>query len=187
MTSYVSPDVDIRRRRLLGVGLRADLVSDLDLARDVVLESGSDGSDLATVSGVDNLCQCLAVGLTTLRGTDVFNQRFGFLGLSALASQTSPVLAREGVRSAVAEFLSSDPRVRRIVELQADNPMQPPQGAGRRSLDVRVVIETVSGESAQVATGGLATGADWGVLALDPAGTVELSGGAASQVRTGDS
>lgn len=164
MTSYTPPDIDIRRRRLLGVGLRADLVSNADLARDVSLVTTDAGKDLATVVGADNLGQCLAVGLTTLRGSDVFNQRFGFLGLGALVEQTSPVLAREGLRCAVAEFLGSDPRVRRIVDIQADNPMAAPTGANRRVLDVRVSFEAVSGESTTISTGGLASGADWGAL-----------------------
>ncbi|MFL6139702.1 MAG: hypothetical protein ACJ74O_18165 [Frankiaceae bacterium] len=168
MTSYTAPDADIRRRRLLGVGLRADPVSSADIARDVSLVPSAGGKDLATVSGIDNLVQCLAVGLTTLRGSDVLNQRFGFLGLTPLTEQTSPVLAREGVRSAVAEFLASDPRVRRIVDLQVDNPMDPQTGGDRRTLDVRVGFEAVSGETATLATGGLASGRDWGTI--DPAG-----------------
>jgi hypothetical protein len=168
MTPYTPPDAEIRRRRLLGTGLRADLVSNADIARDVALVPSAAGKDLATVSGVDNLVQCLAMGLTTLRGSDVFNQRFGFLGLTPLTEQTSPVLAREGVRSAVAEFLASDPRVRRIVDLQVDNPMAAQSGADRRILDVRVGFEAVSGETATLTTGGLASGRDWGVI--DPAG-----------------
>jgi hypothetical protein len=170
-TSQSSPDLEVRRRRLLGVGVKADLVSAADLARDVSLVSTGDGVDLDTVVGIDNLCQCLAIGLTTLRGTDVFNQRFGFLGLTPLTEQTSPVLAREGVRSAVAEFLASDPRVRRIVDLQAGNPMDAPTGAGSRTLDVTVRFEAVSGDAATVATGGLANGADWGAIATGSAST----------------
>jgi hypothetical protein len=168
MTSYTAPDADIRRRRLLGVGLRADLVSSADIARDIALVPSAGGKDLALVSGIGNLVQCLAIGLTTLRGSDPLNQRFGFLGLTPLTEQTSPVLAREGVRSAVAEFLASDPRVRRIVDLQVDSPMAAQTGAGRRTLDARVDFETVSGETATLTTGGRASGRDWG--AVDPAG-----------------
>jgi phage baseplate assembly protein W len=164
MTSYTAPDVEIRRRRLLGVGLRADLISSADIARDIAVVPSAGGKDLATVSSIDNLTQCLAIGLTTLRGSDVFNQRFGFLGLTPLATQTSPVLAREGVRSAVAEFLASDPRVRRIIDLQAGNPMTAPSGAGRRTLEVRVSFEAVSGEATMLTTGGLASGGDWGAI-----------------------
>jgi hypothetical protein len=164
MTSTDSPDAEIRRRRLLGVGVRADLVSSADVLRDVVLTDSAGGKDLALVVGIDNLGQCLAVGLTTLRGSDVFNQRFGFLGLTPLTQQTSPVLAREGVRSAVAEYLASDPRVRRILDLQVDNPMSAPTGGDRRVLDVRVSFEAVSGDTASLTSGGLASGADWGAV-----------------------
>jgi hypothetical protein len=158
-----SAELDVRRRRLLGIGVRADLISIDDLARDLALSTSENGVDLAPLVGIDNLCQCLAIGLTTLRGSDVFNGRFGFLGLTPLTQQTSPVLAREGVRSAVAEFLASDPRVRRIVDLQVDNPMNAPS-SGNRTLDVTVRFEAVSGDAASVATGGLASGADWGAI-----------------------
>lgn len=174
-TSPDGAEVEVRRRRLLGVGIRADLISQADLARDLNLADTGNGVDLAPMAGIDNLCQCLAVGLTTLRGTDVFNQRFGFLGLSALTGQTSPILAREGVRSAVAEMLASDPRVRRIVDLQVDNPMNAPS-AGGRVLDVTVRFEAISGDAASVATGGMASGADWGAIA---AGS-DQAGGASS-------
>lgn len=176
----LTPDLAIRRRRLLGVGVRADLVSTGDVARDVALAPGPGGVDLATVEGIDNLCQCLAVGLTTLRGSDVFNQQFGFLGLTPLTQQTSPVLAREGLRSAVAEFLASDPRVRRIVELHVDDPLSAPSGSARRVLDVQVTFETVSGDPTTLGTGGLATGGEWGAIPLDPSGETQLTGGAAT-------
>jgi len=156
------PDQHIRRRRLLGVGLRADLVTTADSARDIRFADSGFGCDLAMIEGVDNLCQCLAIGLTTLRGSDVFNQRFGFLGLTPLSEQTSPILAREGVRGAVAEYLASDPRVTRIVDLQVSNPMETPAGAFRRVLDVRVDFETVGGDVGEVSTGGLASGQRWG-------------------------
>jgi hypothetical protein len=165
MTGPVSDaELMLRRRRLLGLGVRADLVTTADLARDLVLSRTGTGVDLAQITGIDNLCQCLAIGLTTLRGTDPFNQRFGFLGLTAMTEQTSPLLAREGIRSAVAEFLASDPRVRRIVDLQLDNPMSAPL-AGSRSLDVTVRFEAISGEAVTATTGGLASGADWGAIA----------------------
>jgi hypothetical protein len=161
---------DVRRRRLLGVGVRADLVSPADIARDASLRRSSTGVDLEQVVGIDNLCQCLAIGLTTLRGSDVFNQRFGFLGLSALTEQASPILAREGVRSAVAEFLATDPRIRRIVDLQLDNPMDPPP-PGSRALTVTVRFEAVSGDSVTAATSGIALGASpAAVAAVLPSG-----------------
>jgi len=164
MTSPEPADADIRRRKLLGVGLRADLISRADVARDVSLTVTETGTDLAVVEGFDNLCQDLEVGLTTLRGSDVFNQQFGFLGLSPLTSQTSPVLAREGVRAAVAEFLVSDPRVRQITDVQLDNPMGDPPGRWRRTLAVRVAFNTITGETAAISGVGLASDKSWGAV-----------------------
>jgi hypothetical protein len=171
MTSPEPADVAIRRRRLLGVGLRADLISPNDISRDVSLAKTESGTDLAVVEGFDNLCQDLAVGLTTLRGSDVFNQRFGFLGLSALTEQTSPVLAREGLRAAVAEFLVGDPRVRDVSDIQLDNPMGDPAGANRRTLAVRVSFDTITGETASISGVGLASGASWGAVGTASAGS----------------
>jgi hypothetical protein len=171
MTSPDPADADIRRRRLLGVGLRADLTSPADIMRDVSLTTTETGTDLALVEGFDNLCQDLSVGLTTLRSSDVFNQQFGFLGLSALTDQTSPVLAREGVRAAVAEFLVSDPRVRQITDVQLDDPMSDPAGEGRRTLAVRVSFDTITGETAAITAAGLASGASWGAVDTTAVGT----------------
>lgn len=154
-------DSAVRRRRLLGVGPRADLVSTADIARDLVLHDTGRGVDLAMVEGVDALCQDLAVGLTTLRGSDPFNLRFGFLGLTPLTQQTSPVLAREGLRSAVVEMVAADPRVRRVVDLTTPHPTD---GPGSRTLDVTVSFEAVTGDPVALSTGGLATGAAWGAI-----------------------
>ena len=154
-------DSDVRRRRLLGVGPRADLVSAVDTARDLVLGDTGHGIDLDLVEGVDALCQDLAIGLTTLRGSDPFNLQFGFLGLTPLVQQTSPVLAREGLRSAVVEMVTADPRVRRVVDLTAP---QPADGPASRTLDITVSFEAVTGDPVTLFTGGLATGAAWGAL-----------------------
>lgn len=157
----LDPDAAVRRRRLLGVGVRADPVSTADLARDIGLRRTARGVDLDVVEGVDALCQDLAVALTTLRGTDPCNTRFGFLGLAVLAEQTSPIIARESLRSAVAELVASDPRVRQIVDLTVSPPDDP---AAVRRLDIRLTFEAVSGDPVTVTFGGMATGAPWGVL-----------------------
>jgi hypothetical protein len=158
-------NVAVRRRRLLGVGLRAELVSGIDLARDIGVRRTAQGVDLDLVEGVDALCQDLAIGLTTLRGSDPVNVRFGFLGLTPLVEQTSPVIAREALRSAVAELVASDPRVRRIVDLVVTPPGGRGGGQGTgRSLAVTVSFEAVSGDPVTVALGGMATGAPWGSL-----------------------
>jgi hypothetical protein len=159
-------DSAVRRRALLGVGVRADLVSTADTARDLVLRRTAVGVDVDLVEGVDALCQDLAVGLTTLRGSDPFNLQFGFLGLTPMVQQTSPLLAREGLRSAVAEMVAADPRVRRVVDLSAP---APESDRVSRRLDVTVSFEAVTGDPVTLDAGGLASGAAFGTL--DPAGT----------------
>jgi hypothetical protein len=167
MTPFPPPavpgdDSAVRRRALLGVGVRADLVGPADTARDLVLRDTATGVDLDLVDGVAALGQDLAVGLTTLRGSDPFNLQFGFLGLNAMVGQTSPALAREGLRSAVVEMVAADPRVRQVVDLSAPTPT-----ADRlsRRLDVTVSFEAVSGDPVTLDVGGLASGTPFGVLA----------------------
>jgi hypothetical protein len=168
-------DSAVRRRALLGVGVRADLTDPADTARDLVLRSTDTGVDVELVDGVDALCQDLAIGLTTLRGSDPFNLRFGFLGLTPIVEQSSPVLAREGLRSAVVEMVAADPRVRRVVDLSAPTP-----GGDRvsRRLDLTVSFEAVSGDPVTLNAGGLASGAPFGAPDTPGAGTA-LAGAAA--------
>jgi hypothetical protein len=153
-------DEAVRRRRLLGVGLRADLVDIHDTARDVALRQTPGGVDLDVVEGLDAFTQDLAVGLTTLRGSDPFNARFGFLGISPLAEQTTPAIAREALRSAVAQVVAADPRVRQITSLTATTPVP-----GARSLDITVSFEAISGDTATVGVTGLASGGTFGLEA----------------------
>ena len=153
-------DEAVRRRRLLGVGLRADLVDIHDTARDLSLRQTPGGVDVDVVEGLDSFTQDLAVGLTTLRGSDPFNARFGFLGLSPLAEQTSPAITREALRSAVAQVVAADPRVRRITDLTATTP-----APGARSLDITVSFEAISGDTATVEVSGLASGGTFGLAA----------------------
>lgn len=157
----VVDDAAVRRRRLLGVGLRADLVSSADLARDLGVRRTAAGVDLDLVEGVDALCQDLAVGLTTLRGSDPCNVGFGFLGLNLLARETSPVLAREALRGSVADLVAADERVRRIVDLVVS---PPGDAGGSRRLDITISFETVGGDPVAIAFGGMASGAPWGTL-----------------------
>ena len=151
-------DETVRRRRLLGVGLRADLVDIHDTARDISLRQAPGGVDLDVVEGLDAFTQDLAVGLTTLRGSDPFNARFGFLGISPLAEQTSPAITREALRSAVAQVVAADPRVRQITDLTATTPVP-----GARYLDITVSFEAISGDTATVAVSGFASGGTFGL------------------------
>src|SRR5690349_21066848 len=107
-----------RRERQLGWGLSFPLMMPgLDIARDIEFTDTPNGRDLAVVRGLDNLRQALEVGLTTLRGSNIFDTDFGFDGLNALAEPIEPVLARERVRIGVIKVLDRDPRVQRIVDV----------------------------------------------------------------------
>ena len=135
----------VLRRRLLGFGLRCDPTNGpKDLARDLVL---SPTGDFAIVEGVDNLGQALTVALTTPLTGDVFNVDFGFDGLNALAEETVPIMVQERIRIAVITLLQKDPRVRRIVDVKLQDGRLTNPGANARELDVRVVFETVSGDT----------------------------------------
>jgi len=148
-----------RRRRTLGWGLEsAPIAPGADVGRDLVLRVDDDGRrDLGVVEGIDNLTQCLTIALTTALGDDVFNTAFGFDGLRALVEETDPALTRERVRVAVAAVLRADPRVARIVDLQA-LPRTPAEPSGR-ILTVACVVEAVSGEPVTLTVeGGTARG-----------------------------
>jgi phage baseplate assembly protein W len=142
------------RRRALGWGLQAPLLSPGgDHGRDLVLSSGVNGRDLALVVGVDNLAQGLALALTTLLGSDVFNVRFGFDGLNALVEETNPMIARERIRVAVIQVLRQDPRVRRVLDVKLGHEGEGQGMVDRRRLKVEVAFETVTGESVKVKLG----------------------------------
>src|SRR6266542_4789440 len=134
------------------------LTGQSDLGRDLRLVAGPNGRDLARVGGLDNLAQSLAIALTTLLGSDLFNTEFGFDGLNALVEETSPILTRERVRVAVIQVLRRDPRVRQIVDVKLEDGRLDPGGAPAsaadpdaaarqrlsRELGVRVAFETIT-------------------------------------------
>lgn len=151
-----TPEAILLQRRALGWGVRcAAIHPGVGLGRDLVLRAGPDGVDLARVEGADNLAQVLELALTTRLGDDVFNTRFGFDGLEALASESSALLTRERVRIAVVKLLAKEPRVRRIIDVKlGDGRLEPvPAGDRGRLLDVRVEFETVAGARLQLALG----------------------------------
>ncbi|MBE9111415.1 hypothetical protein IQ273_18585 [Nodosilinea sp. LEGE 07298] len=155
------------RRRILGWGLASTpIYPGLDLGRDLTMEVGPNGKDLASVSAMDNLSQSLEIALTTLFGSDIFNTQFGFNGLNALVEETNPVLMRERVRISIIQVLRQDPRIRQIVDLKLlDARLDPPEAnvdnnlsleerlERWRTLDVRVVFETISGDEASINLG----------------------------------
>jgi phage baseplate assembly protein W len=145
---------ELLRRQLLGRGLACpEIMPGIDLGRDLQLASGPEGTDLAMIEGMDNLAQDLAVALTTIVGSDIFNTEFGFTGLSALAEESNPILARERIRIGVIQVLRRDPRIRRIVDVKLDDgQLELPRG-GSRELSVIVTFETVSGDEASINLG----------------------------------
>jgi hypothetical protein len=140
------------RRRVLGVGAACEPIDPgLDVGRDLRMAADAEGRlDLARVEGLDNLGQVLALGLTTLLGSDVFDVRFGFDGVRAMAEEHDAMLVRERVRVGIVNLLNADPRVRRVVDVElADGRLAAPS-SGSRELEVRVVFEAVSGDQATV-------------------------------------
>jgi hypothetical protein len=149
----------VQRRRLLGFSLRcAPTSATFDHGRDLVLVPSGDGStrDFALIEGMDNLGQALAVALTTPLTGDVFNIDFGFDGVDAIAEETVPIMVQERIRVAVITLLQKDPRVRRIVDVQLqDGRLTNP--ANVRALEIKVVFETITGDSATLDLGKVAT------------------------------
>lgn len=155
------------RRRILGWGLACDpIYPGLDLGRDLYMTVGANGRDFARVEAMDNLSQSLEIALTTLLGSDIFNTQFGFDGLNALVEETNPILMRERVRISIIQVLRQDPRIRRIVDLKLlDARLDPPDANANsnlsfeerlerwRTLDVRVVFETISGDETSINLG----------------------------------
>ncbi|MCG5444172.1 hypothetical protein NIE79_002317 [Micromonospora sp. NIE79] len=155
------------QRRYLGWGLAFEsTMPGVDLARDVVFDDGPNGRVLAVVAGTENVAQSLAVALTTLRGSNVFDATFGFDGLNALAEQIEPNLIREQVRIGIITLLDRDPRVRKIVDVNLDDGRlgvgatgaDDAAGAALRSsrtLQVQVQFETITDDRLSVHLGEL--------------------------------
>jgi hypothetical protein len=149
------------RRRLLGWSVACEpIFPGVDVGRDLVFTGGGGTPvDLARVESIDALGQSLSLGLTTALGSDVFNTSFGFDGLSPLADEPDPLLARERVRISVIKLLGSDPRVRRIIDVNLGDERLGRPAPGSRILDVNVAFETVSQDQASVNLGRVVPGA----------------------------
>jgi phage baseplate assembly protein W len=163
---------DAVRRRLLGWSAAcAPILPGVDHGRDLVLAGGGGAPlDLARVESADCLGQSLSIALTTALGSDVFNTGFGFDGLTAMVEETEPALVRERVRIAVVQVLRSEPRVRRILDIDLGDDRLRPAGPGRAQLDpadrpdasrtlhISVSFETVAAEPATVTLGSVTPG-----------------------------
>jgi phage baseplate assembly protein W len=149
---------DAVRRRLLGWSAACPpVLPGVDHGRDLILRGGNGTPlDLARVESIDCLGQSLSIAITTALGSDVFNTSFGFDGLNAMVDETEPVLVRERVRISVVQVLRSEPRVRRILDVNiGDERLRPPSAGSpdrepqepalaRGTVELAVSFETVS-------------------------------------------
>jgi hypothetical protein len=147
-------DRELLRTKVLGWGLECALLDPgTDLGRDLRLTRGPTGLDFARVSGMNNLGQALAIALTTLAGSDVFNTEFGFDGLRAMAEETDPIMVRERIRIAVIQVLRKDQRVRQIVDVNLDDGRLQAATTGSRELGVSVAFLAATGDQTVIDVG----------------------------------
>ncbi|AIE86498.1 hypothetical protein [Fimbriimonas ginsengisoli] len=152
---------ELVRNKLLGWGAAcAPVYPGMDIGQDIVFADG----DLAIVKGLSNLGQDLTVALTTGLSADPFNTNFGFDGINAMVEESNPMMVRERVRVSVITLLNKDPRVRRILDVKLlDGRLGPLSAdveadadiATKRTLNVRVAFETVSGDQSALDLGGV--------------------------------
>jgi hypothetical protein len=145
----VQSQADIERS-VLGRDLAtAYIAPKADLGRDLTLLP--DGTDVATVTGMDTLTQGLTLALTTRLGDNLFDVGYGFDGINSLADETDPILQRERVRIAIINTIKRDPRIRQIndVQLEGDvlrtgSAQSTSQQRALRALDVTVSFVTLA-------------------------------------------
>lgn len=145
----------------LGWGLKLAPVDPIDGAG-----GGLDLEFGAVVEGPDALLQSLTLALVTLQGADVFNTRFGFIGLAAISEETEPVLRRERLRLAVIGVLQAEPRVRRVITVRfadeaaeagydtAPPPPVPQAVPPPRQVSIEAQFETIAGTTQAITIGG---------------------------------
>jgi phage baseplate assembly protein W len=141
------------RRRYLGWGIGCtDIADDPARGKDIVLTPSLIGArDIVLVEGLDNLSQALEIALLTPLGGDPFNIDFGFDGLNALVEETSAIMVQERVRVSLVTLLKKDRRVTRVVDVKlADGRLNRPTAGQLRELDVRVVFETLTADTAAI-------------------------------------
>ncbi len=132
------------KKKIYGWGAECELVdSKSDIGRDICLanRSGGSGLDFKTIEGFENLAQALSIALTTALGADIFNNKYGYDGLNALAQESNPILVRERMRIAVVKLLLKDYRVRRIVDVKME---EDSNEEIKRTFIIKVQFETIT-------------------------------------------
>lgn len=149
MSGLVSPE------KSLGWALELEPLSPLD--------GPAGGLDLSfdKVEGADALIQSLALAFVTLTGADVFNRRFGFDGLAAIAEESDRVLRRERIRMAVIATLQAEPRITRIVTVRFADEVGVDGEPGHafatppsRVMTIEALFETAAGGRQAMIVGG---------------------------------
>jgi phage baseplate assembly protein W len=139
--------------RQLGWSLELEPLSPIDGA------AGGLDLNFGQVSGTDALIQSLTLALVTLLGADLFNTRFGFDGIAAIAEESDRVLRRERIRMAVLAVLKAEPRVSRIITVRfADETGEASQIPSSvplpRTAAIEALFETIGGEQRAISIGG---------------------------------
>lgn len=126
------------------------------------IDGPAGGLDLTfgRVVGADALIQSLKLSFVTLVGADLFNTRFGFDGLAAIAEESDPILKRERIRMAVIAVLKAEPRISRILTVrfadeESDEPRRlPSPNSPPRTVGVEAIFETIDGARRAISVGG---------------------------------
>lgn len=134
----------------LGTGLATSPFGPGVLGVDLVLVSGQEGTTLGTVTGADNLAQCLRTALTTALGEDCFNIAFGFDGLGALTRALPRSQVADLLDLAVRQVLASDARIAQVLEVRTE---RGGDDGDPRVWSVRAMVQTVAGDTVNLGDG----------------------------------
>jgi len=102
--------------------------------------------NLMLVEGIDNIWQSVTLSLTTTKGTNVFNSKYGTL-LGKYVDEPITELLESKIASEVETTVLQDPRVTKVSNINV---------TGNNGLTVSFSILTISGEakSGSVTVGG---------------------------------
>ncbi|HWY76469.1 MAG TPA: hypothetical protein VN281_12675 [Verrucomicrobiae bacterium] len=102
----------------------ADKTTPSSLGRSLRLRDGDlpfDQSDLAMITGRDNLLQAMQIMIETPFGSDIFNVNYGFDLLSILSAPQTVGFIKSLIRLNIVKSVSQDNRVRQIKEVVFDD------------------------------------------------------------------